>query len=155
LRVGNCRGKPDGDPQYFASTIVVSDTLHDIPTQNPRPPRLRSGPPQDLPIPRSRFKSAYSREQTGATFSKKAGALRKAFDRIGIDLLFPTAPHKILPADAPNPNEREKLDAALQTGERDWKYWAWGFADEEKRVMRGIDESVEFIGKIMREEVRT
>jgi hypothetical protein len=41
----------------------------------------------------------------------------------------------------------------MQTTEGDWQYWAWGFADEEKRVMRGIDESVEFIGKIMREQV--
>jgi hypothetical protein len=69
---------------------------------------------------------------------------------VGIDLVFPTAPHRIVPADAANPYGLESFDVP---GDDDWQFWSWGFEDEQTRTMRGLDESLEFIGKIMREEV--
>jgi len=71
-------------------------------------------------------------------------------------VLFPTAPHKILPADASNDGEREKFATAADnsSGNDEWQYWAWGFADEERREMRGLDRSVEFLGSILREQVQ-
>ena len=87
-------------------------------------------------------------------FSRKASALRKAFDRVGIDLVFPTAPHKILPADAVNPSINERFYGGGQMGDEDWQFWSWGFADDHMRIMSGLDESVDYIAKIMHKEVR-
>ena len=87
-------------------------------------------------------------------FSKKAGALRKSLEKKGVEILFPTAPHKIHPADASTPEERAKLsEAQTSPSDEDWQYWGWAFADEELKEMRGLDKSVEFIGKILEEQV--
>ena len=92
--------------------------------------------------------------KTGQTFAKKAGALRKALDKQGIEIIFPTARHKILAADASIPTEREKLLEAEKL-DSEWQYWGWAFADEEKQEMRGLDTSIQFITKILEEQVLT
>ena len=90
--------------------------------------------------------------ETGPTFAKKTGALRKSLNKLGIDLVFPTAPHKIQPADASSLGEREKLLEAQAT-DGEWQYWGWAFADDETKDMRGLKKSVEFIGNILETQV--
>jgi Serine hydrolase (FSH1) len=90
--------------------------------------------------------------QNGATFAKKAGALRKSLEKLGIELIFPTAPHKVLAANASSLSEREKLQEAESRNE-EYLYWGWAFADEDKEEMRGLDKSIAFIAKILEEQV--
>ena len=50
------------------------------------------------------------------------------------------------------PEERAKVLEA-QASDNEWQYWGWAFADDELKEMRGLDKSVEFIGKIMEAQV--
>jgi hypothetical protein len=65
---------------------------------------------------------------------------------------FPTGSHKVLPANASTPSEREKLLEA-EANHADWLYWGWGFADDEKKTMTGLDIAIENLGEFMRENV--
>jgi hypothetical protein len=90
--------------------------------------------------------------QSGAVLAKKAGALRKSLEKLGVELVCPTAPHRIVAADVSDPSERAKLvEAESQDG--GWEYWGWSVLDEDKREMRGLDVSVAEIGKLMEEQV--
>jgi Serine hydrolase (FSH1) len=72
-------------------------------------------------------------------------------DKLGFDVVFPTAPHKITAADVTT-IEREKFLAAAEV-EEDWQFWGWAFANEEKQEMVGLDKSLEFIGNIIETQV--
>jgi predicted esterase len=77
---------------------------------------------------------------------KRAAALRKDLAKKGYELICPTGPIKTLPADASSPTERDKLEAA---NDEDYPYWGWCTMDEEKEVMRGLDQSVAFLKTIL------
>lgn len=81
--------------------------------------------------------------------------MRKSLDKLGYDLVFPTAPHKILAADASNPTEQEKLHQVESSDDEEYLYWGWAFADDEKQEMRGLDKSVVHLTKILQEQVTT
>ena len=67
-------------------------------------------------------------------------------------MYFPTAPREIRPADVSDPSERMKLQEAEEEG-GEWQNFGWCVREEEG--MTGLEKSVEFIGKIMEEEVLT
>jgi len=87
-------------------------------------------------------------------FSQKAAALRKALEKIGVDITFIKAPHKVTPAEASAPTEQEKLLEAERNGQ-EWQYWGWAFADDEKKEMRSLDISMEYIKQVMEQQVYT
>lgn len=85
--------------------------------------------------------------QSGPILSKKAAALRKSLEKLGIEVICPTAPHRIIPPDTPSSN-------GITTTETDvGEYFGWSIMDEEKKEMRGLDESISLIGKILEDEV--
>ena len=67
-------------------------------------------------------------------------------------MICPTAPIRTLPVDASSPTEREKSEEAA-TNDEAYPYWCWCTMDEEKQEMRGLDQSVEFVRKILETEV--
>src|SRR6202011_4972333 len=92
--------------------------------------------------------------QSGPILSRKAGALRKELEKLDIELVCPTGPHKTLAADVSDPDERAKLhEAEINAG--GWDYYCWYEADEDKKEMRGMDVSVAAIRKVMEEQVFT
>jgi len=87
--------------------------------------------------------------QNGPMFIKQVAALKKDLAKRGYELICPTGPIKTLPVDASSPTDRAKLEEADPA---DYPYWAWWIADDEKEEMRGIDQSVEFLNKILETE---
>ena len=85
-------------------------------------------------------------------FSTKCGALRKALRQVGVEIVFPTAPHQVKPEGASYPSEHDNL-RETEGNDRDWPYWAWGFADDNYQEMRGLDKSINYIGNILVEQV--
>jgi Serine hydrolase (FSH1) len=78
--------------------------------------------------------------------------LRKTLKPLGVELIFPTAPREIRPAEVSDPNERAKLQEIEEQGE-EWQYFGWCVRDDNEKDMKDLDKSVEFIGKVMETEV--
>jgi hypothetical protein len=78
--------------------------------------------------------------------------LRKTLKPLGVELIFPTAPREIRPADVSDPGERAKLQEIEEQGE-EWQNFGWCVRDDENKDMKDLDKSIEFIGKIMETEV--
>lgn len=78
--------------------------------------------------------------------------MRKSLKPLGVELIFPTAPREIRPADVTDPTERAKLQEIEEEGE-EWQNFGWCVRDDDGKDMKDLDKSVDFIGKVMETEV--
>jgi len=67
-----------------------------------------------------------------------------------VELSFPTAPREIRPADVSDAAERMKL-LELEGEGGEWQNFGWCVREEDG--IKDLDKSVEFISKILEEEV--
>ncbi|KAJ8101361.1 serine hydrolase FSH [Lipomyces tetrasporus] len=86
--------------------------------------------------------------QSGALFSKKSAALRKALLKLGFAASYPTAPIKLALPDSADPEERAELEGQ---GIDDDSY-GWWVKDEEKQEYVGLDKTWAFLAEYIKKE---
>ncbi|KAI9769378.1 MAG: hypothetical protein M1840_004080 [Geoglossum simile] len=90
--------------------------------------------------------------QSGSLFRAKTAfleaALKKAFPTRGIELVYPTAPHRLRIASLPAPTHRNH--SREEDGDPDPDSWAWSQKDEQTGEYVGIEVSFDFLAEILR-----
>jgi hypothetical protein len=88
--------------------------------------------------------------ESGASFESKTRFLKNLLNACpsfpeGVELFYPTAPHRIQPA-----SSITRLDQRITPEKRDFDAWAWGFGDYMTEVMQGYGPTIRYMLEIIR-----
>jgi len=88
--------------------------------------------------------------ESGASFESKTRFLKDLLNssplfREGVELYYPTAPHRIQPA-----SSITAADQGITPDKRDFDAWTWGFGDYMTEVMQGYGPTIRYMLEVIR-----
>jgi hypothetical protein len=88
--------------------------------------------------------------ESGASFESKTRFLKNLLNACpsfpeGVELFYPTAPHRIQPA-----SSITRADQRITPEKRDFGAWTWGFGDYMTEVMQGYGPTIRYMLEVIR-----
>jgi len=88
--------------------------------------------------------------ESGASFESKTRFLKNLFNACpsfpeGVELFYPTAPHRIQPA-----SSITRVDQRILPEKEDFDAWTWGFGDYMTEEMQGYGPTIRYMLEVIR-----